>query len=91
MGHQGGSAPRRDGPPKRRPIPQMPAPLAPQPAPNASYGQGPESGVRHRQPSEFDYGMPSNVGMNPSSSSRVIPGPAERPVGVYFMYPYVPA
>lgn len=102
MGPQGGPTPRRDGPPKRRPVPQMPAPLAPQfapqSAPNMPYGQGSQSSVRHSRPSEFDYGMPSNAGMSASpntgvnrhhSPPRVIPGSAERPVCVDFIYPLV--
>ncbi|KAH9062735.1 hypothetical protein EDB87DRAFT_257817 [Lactarius vividus] len=84
-----GSTPRRDGPPKRRPIPQMPAPLAPQSASNMSYGQGPQGSVRHMQPSGFDYGAPSDVGVNAGPNTavdrrrslpRAVPSPAERQI-----------
>ncbi|KAH9179738.1 hypothetical protein EDB89DRAFT_1922920 [Lactarius sanguifluus] len=84
-----GSTPRRDGPPKRRPVPQMPAPLAPQSAPNISYDQGPQGSARHMQPSGFDYGVPSDAGMNASPNTtvdrrrslpRAVPSSAERPI-----------
>ncbi|KAH9045441.1 hypothetical protein EDB85DRAFT_1906628 [Lactarius pseudohatsudake] len=84
-----GSTPRRDGPPKRRPVPQMPAPLAPQSAPNMSYGQGPRGSVRHMQPSGFDYGVPSDAGMNAGPNTavdrrrslpRAVPSSAERSI-----------
>ena len=89
IGPQDSSTSRRDGPPKRRPIPQMPTPLAPQSAPSRSYSQGSQSSVRHRRPSEFDHGTPSDADMNASpntpvdrgySPPSVIPGLAERPV-----------
>src|ERR1700761_5315656 len=97
MGPQDGSTSRRDGPPKRRPIPQMPPPLAPQSAPNRSYSQGSQSSLRHRRPSEFDYGMPNDGGTDAGpntpddwqhSPPRVIPSLAERPVCVNYIYPF---
>ncbi|SRR6266702_1148889 len=99
MGPQDGPTPRRDGPPRRRPIPQMPTPLAPQSAPNMSYGQGSQGGVRHMRPSGSDYGMPSDAGMNASPNTAVdrhhslpqaMPGLAERSVCDDFIYPFVP-
>jgi hypothetical protein len=82
---------QRDGPPRRRPIPQMPAPLAPQSGANAPYAYGSHSVAQRGRPSGSDYRMPrgasSNAASNPASnlyprSSQTIPNSAERPVRI---------
>ncbi|KAI0004982.1 hypothetical protein BJV74DRAFT_880903 [Russula compacta] len=86
---KGGLSPRRDGPPKRRPIPRMPAPLAPQSKPNALYAHGSHPTVPRRQASESYDEMPRDAGQDANSngahdmyspsSSPVIPSSAELP------------
>jgi flagellar biosynthesis/type III secretory pathway protein FliH len=80
-----GSTPRRDGPPKRRPIPQMPAPLAPMSYPNVPYSSGSRVTTRRRRPSESDNGISRDASFNanpnwPRSSSQVMPNSIERSV-----------
>ncbi|KAI0284254.1 hypothetical protein BGY98DRAFT_948675 [Russula aff. rugulosa BPL654] len=84
----GGTPPQRDGPPRRRPNPQMPTPLAPQYGANPSYAYGPYSTAQRGRQPQSDYRMPRDAGLNaapnPASnwyprSSHLIPNPAERP------------
>ena len=85
-----GPSPRQDGPPRRRPIPQMPAPLAPQSSANPPYTHISHSAVPRRRPSESDNRMPRHPSLNaaanptpnwyPPSSQRIVPNYAERSV-----------
>ncbi|KAH9965966.1 hypothetical protein BC827DRAFT_1181273 [Russula dissimulans] len=82
-----GPSPWRDGPPKRRPIPQMPAPLAPQSSANPPYTNISHSTVPRMRPSESDNRMPRHPSLNGAanstpnwypSSQQIIPNYVER-------------
>ncbi|KAI9508912.1 hypothetical protein F5148DRAFT_1191391 [Russula earlei] len=78
--------PRRDPPPKRRPILQMPAPLAPQSGTSVPYASRSQSMVQHSRPSEYDNPVLRSASLNAATnassnwylpSSQIVPNTVE--------------